>query len=161
MIKSNMRIISTTSKKIINFVNLCKSQSFHLDRQRLFLLLRYLFAGGLSFITNIGLLFVFTAYLNLWYLTASTFAFIISVIVSFLAQKYITFRDISTNRITYQMTQYIAIAIFNVIANAIIVFILVDFIRIIPLLAQIISAGFIAVWSLFVYRFIIFHKTNT
>jgi len=149
------------SKKTTDFINVCKSQSYHLDKRRLFLLMRYLFAGSLSFVSNIGLLFIFETYLSWWYLISSTLAFIISVVVSFLAQKYITFRDKSTDHLSQQMVQYILIVVFNVIINAIIVFILVDFIHILPIWAQVISAGIIAVWSLFVYRFVIFHQNKT
>lgn len=156
-----MKIIYSISRKIIIFVDVCKSQSYHLSKQRLFLLMRYLFAGGLSFTSNIGLLFVFMEYLGWWYLTASTISFIISVIVSFLAQKYITFRDMSVDNISQQMIRYVLIAIFNVMANAAMVFVFVDLIHFSPILAQIISAGIIAIWSLFVYRIIIFHQNRT
>lgn len=155
-----MNTIDNIYKKVTRFIDVCKSQSYHLDKQRLFLLIRYLFAGSLSLVTNIGLLFVFVVYLGWWYLIASTVSFIISVNISFLAQKYITFRETSTHRIPRQMVQYILIAVFNVIANAIMVFVLVDFINIFYLWAQIVSAGIIAIWSLFVYRFVIFHNTE-
>lgn len=155
-----MKIIYGISKKIIIFADVCKSQSYHLSKRRLFLLIRYLFAGGLSFTSNVGLFFVFTTYLGWWYLIASTISFIISVVVSFLAQKYITFRDMSIDGISQQMFQYVLIAIFNVIANAIIVFTLVDLTHLFPVLAQVISAGIIAMWSLFVYKFIIFSNSK-
>lgn len=148
-------------KRVVNFIDTCKSQSYHLNKDRVFLLIRYIFAGGLAFMTNIGLLFIFVKYLEWWYLTASTIAFIISVIISFLAQKYITFRDKTTDRVGHQATQYIIIALFNVTANAIMMFILVDIIHILYLISQVISAGLIAVWSLFVYRFIIFRDNET
>jgi len=137
---------------------MCKEHSYHISKSRIFLLLRYIFAGGLSFVTNIALLYYFETHLKWWYLTASTVAFIISVVVSFLAQKYITFRDKSRHNLSKQMFQYIAIAVFNVITNGIIVFVLVNFVHLITIWAQIISAIIIAVWSLFVYRFIIFHQ---
>lgn len=151
-----MKAAQNTYKKIAVFIDTCKSQSYHLNKKRVFLLIRYLFAGSLSFVSNIGLLFILVTYLSWWYLAASVVAFVISVIISFLAQKYITFRDKSTDRIPNQMFQYILIALFNVIANTVMVFILVDFMHILYLIAQILSAGAIAVWSLFVYRFIIF-----
>lgn len=143
-------------EKTKDFINMCKSHSYHINKDRILLLIRYVFAGGLSFITNIALLYYFETYLMWWYLTASTMAFVISVIVSFLAQKYITFRNKSRENIPKQMVQYIAIAIFNVITNGIIVFLLVNFVKFTTILSQVISAIIIAVWSLFVYRFIIF-----
>lgn len=125
-------------------------------KARLFFLMRYIFAGGLAFATNLTLLFIFTQYFQLWYLTASTLSFIISVVVSFTVQKFITFRDRTTDKVHHQIAKYLAIALFNVSANGGIMYALVDQVQIHYMLAQIISAGIIAVWSLGVYRYIIF-----
>lgn len=130
----------------------------YLNKEKVFLIVRYLFSGGLAFMSNIGLLFIFEKYFDWWYLISSTLAFVTSVIISFLAQKYVTFRDTTTDRIHQQMIQYVFIALFNVMANAIIVFIFVDFIHFLLIWAQIVSGGIIAMWSLFVYYFIIFSK---
>jgi dolichol-phosphate mannosyltransferase len=118
--------------------------------------MRYLFAGGLAFSTNLILLFIFIQYFHLWYLTASTLSFVISVIVSFTVQKFITFRDRTTNNVHYQIAKYVAIALFNVSANGGMMYALVDTAKIHYMLAQILSAGIIAVWSLAVYRYLIF-----
>jgi putative flippase GtrA len=131
-----------------------------LNKVRLFFLMRYLFAGGLAFTTNLMLLFIFTNYFHLWYLTSSTLSFIISVIVSFTVQKLITFRDRTTDRVHHQIAMYIAIALFNVTANGGIMFSLVDKAHVHYMLAQIFSAGIIAVWSLGVYRYIIFKHAS-
>ena len=127
-----------------------------INRAKLFFLIRYLFAGGLAFTTNLALLFVFANYFHMWYLTASTLAFIVSVIVSFTVQKFITFRDRTTENVRHQMMMYMVIAIFNVTANGGIMFSLVDLAHISYMIAQVISAGLIAVWSLCFYRYIIF-----
>lgn len=118
--------------------------------------MRYLFAGGLAFSTNLILLFIFIQYFHLWYLTASTLSFVISVIVSFTVQKFITFRDRTTDNVHHQIAKYVAIALFNVSANGGMMYALVDMAKIHYMLAQILSAGIIAVWSLAVYRYLIF-----
>ena len=120
------------------------------------LLARYIFSGFLAFTTNLVLLFVFKNYLHWWYLTASTLAFIISVIVSFMAQKFITFRDKSTSRVPHQIALYFIIALFNVFANGVLMFSFVDIAHIQYLLSQVFSAGMIAIWSFALYRFVIF-----
>jgi len=126
------------------------------SKARLFFLVRYLFAGGLAFGTNLTLLFIFKHYFQLWYLTASTLSFVISVVVSFTVQKYITFRDRTTDGVHRQMVIYMATALFNVMMNALFMFCLVDLLHTHYMLAQIVSAGVIAVWSLGVYRYFIF-----
>lgn len=127
-----------------------------LNKERVFFLVRYLFAGGLAFATNLALLFIFAHYFHLWYLTASTLSFIISVIVSFTVQKFITFRDRTTDNVHHQIAKYVAIALFNVTANVGIMYLLVDSAHVHYMIAQIVSAGIIAVWSLAVYRYLIF-----
>ena len=127
-----------------------------INRARLFFLVRYVFAGGVAFVTNLCLLFVFVHYFRLWYLTASTLAFIVSVAVSFTVQKLITFRDKTTDNLRREIFLYLSIALFNVTANGGIMYSLVDLVHIHYMPAQVISAGIIAVWSLGVYRYIIF-----
>lgn len=118
--------------------------------------MRYLFAGGLTFATNLVLLFIFARYFHLWYLTASTLAFIFSVVVSFTMQKFVTFRDKTTDRVHHQVVMFLAIALFNVTANGAMMFSFVDLLSIPYMIAQVFSAGFIALWSLMAYRYIIF-----
>lgn len=144
------------AKRILAFVGRSTVKSSLLNKSRMFFLVRYLFSGLLSFTANLSLLLVFKEYFNMWYLTASTLAFIISVIVSFAAQKFITFRDKSRDRVSRQMVWYIVVALFNVTMNAGMMYAFVDILHLQYLLAQIISAGFIALWSLAVYRYIIF-----
>lgn len=127
-----------------------------MNRARLFFLMRYLFAGLLAFTTNLSLFFIFINYFNMWYLTASTLAFIISVIVSFLAQKLVTFRDKTIARVHHQAAMYLVVALFNVAANGGLMFSFVDLEHMPHMFAQVLSAGIIAVWSLAVYRYVIF-----
>ncbi len=127
-----------------------------INKARVFFIMRYLFAGGLAFATNLSLLFIFAHYFHLWYLAASTLAFIVSVVVSFTVQKYITFRDKTTERVHHQAMMYLAIALFNVTANGVFMYSFVDLAHIPYMIAQVFSAGIIAVWSLGVYRYLIF-----
>jgi glycosyltransferase involved in cell wall biosynthesis/putative flippase GtrA len=144
------------AKRVVAFIGQGSVKQPILTLSRIFFLMRYLFSGLLSFTTNLGLLFIFKEYFNMWYLTASTLSFIISVLVSFAAQKFITFRDKSRDRMSKQMVWYIAIALFNVSMNAGMMFAFVDLLHVPYLLAQVISAGCIALWSLAAYRYIIF-----
>jgi putative flippase GtrA len=128
-------------------------------KSQLFLLMRYLCAGGFASATNLLLLFVFTDYFHWWYLASSTIAFIISGFVSFTVQKFVTFRDRTTDKIHHQAVMYIAFALFNVIANAGLMFSFVEWAHVHYLLAQVFSGVIIAVWSLVVYRYVIFKPT--
>lgn len=129
-----------------------------LKKHIFFFLVRYLFAGLTSFFTNIFLLFLFAGVLGWWYLYASTLAFAISVLVSFVVQKLVTFRDTTRDKVHYQAGMYVVIALFNICANAVMMLVFVEKFGIPYMFSQVISAGFIAVWSIFVYRFIIFPR---
>lgn len=128
--------------------------------ERTLLLIRYLFSGGLSFATNIVFLYIFATFFHIWYLLASTFAFIVAFVVSFLAQKFITFQDKSRDRVPREVSLYLALALFNLGANALMMYTLVDIFNIQYLISQVISAGLIAVWNLAIYRYIIFPKRH-
>jgi putative flippase GtrA len=122
----------------------------------LFLIARYIFSGFLSFSTNLGFLYIFKNYFHMWYLLASTLAFIIAVLVSFVAQKFITFKDGSKEGMHKQFWMYAGICTFNVFANAGMMYFLVDVWNVQYMVAQVASAFIIAVYSLFAYRFLIF-----
>lgn len=127
-----------------------------LNKAYLFFLARYLFSGGSAFAVNLSLFFIFTRYFHVWYLTASSLAFFISVIVSFTMQKFVTFRDRTTDKVHLQAVLYVALLLFNMAGNGVLVFSFVELGHIPHMLAQVFSAGIIAVWSLVVYRSIIF-----
>ncbi|MEK7180168.1 MAG: glycosyltransferase [Patescibacteria group bacterium] len=144
------------AEEIVSFMERTSGNPPFSYKVRLLFLARYLFSGLLAFTTSLTLLFIFKNYFHLWYLTASTFAFMISIIVSFLAQKLITFRDKSTHRAHYQFALFIVITLFNIIANGGLMFSFVDILHIPYMLAQVFSAGIIAVWNLVVYRYVVF-----
>ena len=129
-------------------------------RSWVMLFARYLFSGLLAFATNIGLFFIFKNYFHLWYLTASTTAFIVSVLVSFAAQKFITFRDRTTDGVHRQMVSYVIIAVINVLVNGVLVYFLVDVLYLSAMISQVISAAVIAIYSLVLYRVVIFHHAK-
>lgn len=144
------------AQRIISFMNHAAFRESLLSRARLLFLARYICSGLLAFAVNILLLFIFKEYFHIWYLYASTYAFIISVLVSFLSQKFITFRDRSTSHMRYQFTLYVILALINVAINGVSMFSFVEISHIPYLLSQIFSAAIIALWNLAAYRFIIF-----
>jgi glycosyltransferase involved in cell wall biosynthesis/putative flippase GtrA len=148
------------AKRILAFMDRTPPFTVAENRAVWHLLFRYLCSGGLAFVSNLGLFVFFEQVFDLWYVAASTLAFIISVGVSFLAQKFITFRDHSRDRTFRQFGWYIVIALFNVSMNALMMYAFVDGLHLSHLFAQVLSAGLIAVWSLGVYRYIIFPNAS-
>ena len=115
---------------------------------------RYIISGLGALATNVGGLFIFVQVFHLWYLLATTLAFIVTVIVSFLLQKFWTFKERSGYRLHTQFAGYILLALVNICVNAALMYLFVSQAGIQYLLAQILSSGTIAVYGFFIYRFL-------
>lgn len=122
------------------------------------ILLRYLVAGITGAATQIGLLYVFTDIVGLWYLYSSIFSFLAAIIVSFLLQKFWTFADKKTDKMHHQFGKYMVVAILGLLVNTLAMFLLVDLLFLWYILAQIITGAIIAVMNFLMYKFFIFHK---
>ncbi len=110
---------------------------------------------------QIGLLFVFTHFFGIWYVLSSFFAFIFAFIVSFTLQKFWTFKDKGLSRVHSQGFLYFAVQVINLALNTTLLYILVEYLSLHYLLAQIIVGIVVAVWSFFIYQFIIFRPSSS
>lgn len=123
-------------------------------------LLRYLIAGSIGAATQVGFLYLFTDLIGFWYLTSAILAFFISITVSFILQKWWTFRHRDASAVPTQAGLYIVNALINLGLNTFFLYILVDHIHLNHLIAQIITSAVVAVLSFFVYNHLIFHHGN-
>jgi len=123
-------------------------------------LLRYLIAGSIGAATQVGFLYLFTDVIGFWYLTSAILAFFISITVSFILQKWWTFRHRDTSAVPAQASLYVVNALINLGLNTFFLYILVDHIRLNHLIAQIITSAIVAVLSFFVYNHLIFRHGN-
>jgi putative flippase GtrA len=119
-------------------------------------LIYYLFSGGTGFVVNMGVFALGVYVFDLWYITAAIIGFICGVMVSFILQKYVTFKNTRTDTMRYQMTVYAALALFNVGMNALILYGLVDMLAVHEFVAEFISNGTVAIWSFFIYKYVTF-----
>jgi putative flippase GtrA len=110
-------------------------------------------SGGISAVINLGLLYVFTDWVGLWYLWSAIIAFSFAILVSFTLQKFWTFRDTTLNKIP---GQFGSIALFNLGLNTLMMYLFVDGLELHYLLAQVFAGGLIAVWSFFAYSRFVF-----
>ena len=56
---------------------------------------KYLIAGGIATVVDLGLLYFFTDKLNIWDLYSAIISFVLALGVSFIFQKFWVFRDYS------------------------------------------------------------------
>lgn len=120
--------------------------------------LRYLLSGGTAAVVNLVLLALFVEVLGLWYLAAAMLAFTLALLVSFTLQKFFTFADQMGTRstLTRQFSVYTTVALANVAINTLLVYLLVERLRLHYLASQIAASAAIALYSFFVYRAVFF-----
>lgn len=119
-------------------------------------ILRFLVAGSGATGVSIGLLFVLTHYLGLWYIFSALLSYSVSFSISFIAQKFWTFEDSSLDTIQKQGSVYLCVFVFSNVLNSALLYISVDFFGIHYVLGQIISSATIACVNFFVYKYLIF-----
>jgi putative flippase GtrA len=78
--------------------------------------------------------------------------------VSFVLQKFWTFKDTEKEQVHRQALIYTCVSIVNTLLNVGIVYLLVEYAGIHYLLGQFFSSGFIAFESYFIYQHLIFKK---
>ncbi len=117
-------------------------------------LMRFGFSGAFGAALNIGILFVLTRFAGLWYLISAAIAFVVSYAVSFILQKYWTFKEKSAERAPVQAGMYLAVALTNLALNTGLMYMFVEHAQVQYLIAQALSSMLIAVESYFVYRYI-------
>jgi len=121
-------------------------------------LARYLISGGSATAVNFFVLYACTEWLHVYYLISVVFAFMCALGVSFVLQKFWTFKDAQQGDLHRQAIVYTCVAIANTIINVTLVYLLVEFVGVHYLLGQFVSSGFIAFESYFVYQLFIFKK---
>lgn len=120
---------------------------------------KFLSAGAIGLGVNLGTYYVATQLL-VHYLIGSAVAFLMALVVGFILQKYWTFEELSLERACTQFLLYGALALCNLAANTLIVYLLVENARTHYLVAQTIGAGLVACVSYFVYHFYIFSSSS-
>lgn len=119
--------------------------------------MRYLFSGGTAAMVNLGLLYLLTDIMGLYYLLSGILAFSCGVIVSFIMQKSWTFQDRSTEETYKKFVLYVVIAIINLAVNTSLLFLFTDIFNLYYMISQFLASGIVAVWSYFIYRKMFFY----
>ncbi len=121
-------------------------------------IIKYLIAGSIASSAAIISLYILSVVLKIWYLAASTLAFIIAFFISFSLQKFWTFRDNNFEKIKKQLSLYFLVSITNLAINTIFMYTLVDRFKIWHIYSQILTCGFLAIISFLIYKFKIFNQ---
>ncbi|MEK7669407.1 MAG: glycosyltransferase [Patescibacteria group bacterium] len=122
------------------------------------ILLRYFVCGITAAATNIVAIYIFTDVVGIWYLYSSILAFFISLLVSFGLQKFVVFKDVQTNKISYQFSKFFIVAILGVVTNTVLILFCVEILGIWYVFSQIIAGFFVMIQNFILYKFFIFNN---
>jgi len=106
----------------------------------------FFFIGILSSLVDIGLMYAAMTYLDIWYLYAAAFSYCCGIVVSYAANRYLTFHDTSKQTAT-QFATFATISISCLIVNLGIVWLAVTFLAFPPLPAKILATGCAFFWN--------------
>jgi len=110
------------------------------------------FAGG----SDLIFLYIFHGLFSWGIVFSTSFAFILSFLVSFTLQKFWTFRNYSQDKVVQQLTLYILNAFIGLYLNGYFMHVLVNKYAVWYILSQVIVNLTLAAWNFVVYKFIIF-----
>src|SRR4051812_47007459 len=105
------------------------------------ILFRYIVSGGTSASVDLALLYVFHSLLDVNYLIASIIAFACAFCVSFVMQKFWTFRNHSRDNMHRQAFLYLGTSLFGLSLNTLFMYLFVDHFHVGVLLAQIFAGA--------------------
>lgn len=102
-------------------------------------ILRYIISGGMSATVNISLFSLFFYLFKIHYILSNIIAFCVAFFVSLLLQKFWTFRDNSKEAIHIQGFYYLLNSLLGLSINTSILYVCVDYFKIMPILGVIIA----------------------
>lgn len=116
---------------------------------------RYLVSGSLTTLLMLSLVYLFTSLLNIHYLTSTSIAFVITLIVGYITHKYWTFQNKYPEHIN-QFSKHATLAIFSFFINGMLMLTFAGHLHLPPVISQILTSGILACFNFFVYHKLIF-----
>ncbi|MEK9184817.1 MAG: GtrA family protein, partial [Patescibacteria group bacterium] len=120
------------------------------------LLFRYIISGGTAAFVDLVLLYILNTVFDIHYIFASIVAFIMAFFVSFILQKFWTFKNHSQENIHQQILMYFSASLFGLGLNTLLMYIFVDYFHLIVILSQIFAGILVACCSFFISKKLIF-----
>lgn len=117
---------------------------------------RYLIAGAAVASVQLGLFYLLSAMLGIWYLASSTASAAVALITSFMLQKLWTFENRDLAGVHGQAAKFLILYGVNLGVNALLMYVFVDGLRLPPVPAQISAMAIIAGYGFFIYKHLIF-----
>lgn len=121
--------------------------------------IKYCISGGMGAAIQVGATSLLVHRFSVYYLIAATIAYILSLCVSFLLQRYWTFADMNhTHKLHVMSVIYALISLVGLGLNTFLLYMFVEIMHISLLPAQIISIGIVALTSFALNRTLTFKE---
>lgn len=121
-------------------------------------IIKYVLSGGTAASIQIALLYICTSVFGVYYLYSSIIAWVAAFCISFTLQKFWTFSSRSLDRAHHQLLYYFIVAISNLGANTVLLYVFVERFHVHYLLSQIFIGLSAAVVTYTINKHIIFRK---
>lgn len=121
-------------------------------------LLKFAAVGSLGLIINLAVLYALTEFLGLYYLISAVFAFFLAAFSNFTLNKIWTFGENIADRAAVKYAQFMAVSIFALLINLLLLFLLTELVGMHYLLSQIIATGLAFAVNFFGNKFWTFRK---
>lgn len=117
-----------------------------MSRERWQEILRFGVVGGMSFLIDYGLLYVFTEYAGIYYLYSSGLSFVVALIFNYWLCVKFVFKG-AGRQTPKQMTVFVVTGFIGLLLNQACMWCFVDFFAIHYMLAKIIATAIVTVWN--------------
>ncbi|MEK7547184.1 MAG: GtrA family protein [Patescibacteria group bacterium] len=119
---------------------------------------RFLVVGGISVFTYYTLLYGLTEFAGVWYVVSAAIAFVVYYGVNFSLQKFWTFKNKDRKYVNQQLLQYSIMSLGNWILNTSLLYVLVEYLNLWYMLAQVILTVVVSIIAYFGFRWIFRHR---
>ena len=119
-------------------------------------LFRYTFVGGVAFVVDFSSLFIFTEFLNLYYLISAAIAFLLGLITNYiLSIVWVFYKRVFRSKLL-EFGIFALIGIIGLCLNILLIWFFTEQIHFHYLLSKIASTVFVYLWNFFARKYILF-----
>jgi len=118
----------------------------------------YIFIGILVGLLNIIILFISTEYLGIYYIYSAIISLFIGNVIKFILNKIWTFNEKIKHKFVNGFVWFMAIGLFTIILNIILLYIFTDFLRIYYVLSQLISLMIVGLLGFYLNDMLTFNR---
>ena len=108
---------------------------------------RYLFVGGIAALVNIGMLYVFTDLVNLYYVISNVLAFTLGLAVNYILSKKFVFQGETSINKANEFMIYAIIGVIGLVLDTFLIWTFTEKLKIYYMISKIISTAMVFIWN--------------